>query len=357
MHCCHGPVHSPFHCFVPPHVLDRLAQSGDPQMRARVIDTIARSSAARSTREVLRTMPIMAAIPSPGRRKHRLIYDMQRREFGLPGTLVRSEGEEEDGADESVNNAYRFSGITFDCYEEFFGRNSLDGNGMTLISSVHFGDGISNAFWNGEQMLYGDGDGHIFLDFTRSLEVVAHELTHGVIMYTANLEYQDESGALNESFADVMSAVIEQRHRGQSVTEAGWLMGDELIGPDIQAEAFRTFKEGPAYENDPVLGTDPQTKHYDDIYRGPRDNGGVHINSGIANHAFYTTAMELGGNSWDKAGPIWYRTLLALHPQANFAECAAMCHIVAGQLYGSGSLEQQAVAKGWAKVGLAVETV
>ncbi len=341
------------HCFVPPHVLDSLAESDDPAVRGVSIEGIATGAAARARRITFAAMPIMAAIPSPAGEKYRLVYDMEQRTSPLPGQLVREEGDA-SGTDDAVNEAYDYAGHTYDFYSALFGRNSLDGNGMILKSIVHYGENVPNAFWDGEQMLYGDGDGSIFLRFTRSIEVVAHELTHGVIQYESNLVYQDEPGALNEHFADVMSVLVEQRHKNQSVGEADWWLGGEILAPAVQARGIRTLTEEKAYENNPYLGTDPQPKHMRDKYTGPQDNGGVHINSGIPNHAFYLVAMELGGNAWEKAGVIWYKTLRALNRFSEFQEVASMTYQIAGTEYGSGSKEQQATKAAWERVGISV---
>ncbi|MER2536061.1 MAG: M4 family metallopeptidase [Rhizobiaceae bacterium] len=344
-----------FSCFVSPDVVDELLKSADPAIRDAALETTKLSAEARTMRFMTQMMPQLSAIPSPSNSKYRLVYDM--REVGnmlaLPGTLVREEGGSES-TDAAVNEAYEFAGVTYDCYKEVFGRNSLDDNGMQLISSVHFGRRFQNGFWNGFQMAYGDGDGQIFLRFTKSLDVVAHELTHGVITHSSNLVYQDEPGALNESFADVMSAIVVQWDRKQSVDEADWLMGNELMGPALggTARAFRVFDEGKAYENHPVLGTDRQPKHIRDKYTGTQDNGGVHINSGIPNHAFYRVAKKLGGNSWEAAGQIWYETLLSLRSTSDFRHCAETCLQVARKNYGTGSAEEQAVIEGWQAVGL-----
>ena len=350
MHSCHNPLH----CFVPPDVLDNLVTADDPEIREHAIETIRAASAVRAVRTTLARMPMMASIPSPVATKNRLVYDMKNnRFFPLPGHFVRGEGDDPVN-DDAVNEAYDFSGITYDFYKEIFDRNSLDNKGMSLISSVHYGKNINNAFFNGEQMLYGDGDGKIFIRFTRALDVVAHELTHGVIMHESNLEYLNESGALNEHFADAMSALVKQWHLQQPVEEADWLMGDAIVAPSLGVKSLRTFKAEKAYENHPVLGTDRQPKHIKDKYTGFEDNGGVHINSGIPNHAFYLVAIELGGKSWDKTGSIWYKTLRNLNKSSNFQEAAAMSYQVAGADFGSGSLEQQAVKKAWDAVGITV---
>lgn len=347
--CCRNPLY----CYLPPDVLDHMSNSSDPAVRRAAIDAISQSEAFRATRDILGTMPIMAAIPSPAGEKHRLVYNMHnsRNRFRLPGRLVRSEGEDPIQNDEAVNEAYDFSGYTYDFYQEIMERNSIDGRGMSLISSVHFGRSYNNAFWNGEQMVYGDGDGQIFARFTKSLDVVGHELTHGVVQHTSNLEYEDESGALNEHFADVMGALIKQWHNGQTVDQADWYMGGEIMAPNLGVKGLRTFKAEKAFENHPILGTDRQPKHMDNKYTGDDDNGGVHINSGIPNHAFYLVVTELGGSSWERAGKIWYRTLLRLNRFSDFQEAAKVSYEVAVEV---GQRESEAVKSAWNKVGIEI---
>lgn len=355
MHNCHHRnCHNPLHCFVPPHVLDRLINSSDPEIRQNALEAIRVGSAARAIRATMARMPMMAAIPSPTATKNRLVYTaLNNRFLPLPGIFVRGEGSP-PAKDEAVNEAYDNSGLTYDFYKEIFNRNSLDNKGMTLISTIHYGKKFNNAFFNGEQMVYGDGDGKIFIRFTKALDVIAHELTHGVIMHESNLEYHDESGALNEHFADAMSALVKQWHLKQTVEQADWILGDGIVAPNSGLKCLRSFKAEKAYENNPLLGTDPQPKHIKDKFTGPEDNGGVHINSGIPNHAFYRVAMELGGKSWEKTGRIWYQTLRNLNKTSNFQEAASMTHQVAGALFGSGSLEQQKVKKAWGEVGISV---
>ena len=347
MSCCRNPIH----CILPPYVLDHMAESDNPKVRKLAIEAIARSATLRATRTALAQFPTMTAVPSPAARKDRLIYDMKNQgSTFLPGKLVRSEGGAKS-KDPAVNEAYDYSGATYDFYKKIFDRNSLDDRGMTLISSVHLGRNYNNAFWNGEQMAYGDGDGVIFVRFTRSLDVVGHELTHGVVSHTSNLEYRNESGALNEHFADVFGSLVKQWKRKQTAAKADWLIGPDIMGPGTTAKSLRTFKEGRAYENDPNLGTDPQPKHLKDKYMGSADSGGVHINSGIPNHAFFLVATALGGSAWVKAGKIWYRTLLALNRTSNFAQMVEMTTQSAATLYGPGSTEEKAVTKAWKAVG------
>lgn len=263
------------HCLIPPYILDALSKSKDPRVRKLAVDAIEASATARAVRTTLSMMPQMAAIPSPAAKKHRLIYDLQGRNFSaLPGKLVRSEGQGRT-KDPAVNEAYDHSGATYDFYRDVFNRNSLDDKGMSLISSVHLLRKLNNAFWNGEQMVYGDGDGREFIRFTKSLDVVGHELSHGVVTHTCNLAYQGEPGALNEHFADAFGVMVKQWKKNQTAAQADWLIGAGIMGPKTKAKSLRTFKAGKAYEDDPVLGTDPQPKHVKDKYTGATDNGGV----------------------------------------------------------------------------------
>jgi Zn-dependent metalloprotease len=360
MHICHNSsCHNPLHCFLPPYIIDRLTESDDPEIRRLGIEAVASDAAARAVRETLVAMPMMAAIPSPAGTKNRLVYDMKSRQSPLPGKLVRSEGEPAV-QDQAVNEAYEYAGAVYDFYKEIFQRNSLNDRGMTLISSVHVGRRYNNAFWNGRQMAYGDGDGQRFIRFTKALDVVAHELTHGVVSFTSNLDYGLQPGALNEHFADAIGEMIQQWYLKRDVTQSEWKIGEGIMGSGTTAKSLRTFKAEKAFENDRLLGTDPQPKHMSDFVVLPNDgnptndNGGVHYNSGIPNHAFYRVAIEIGGNSWDKTGKIWYQTLKNLNSQSQFQEAANMTHTVAGSMFGAGSLEQQAVKKGWTAVGITV---
>jgi Zn-dependent metalloprotease len=196
--CNHPACHNPLHCFLPPHVIDRLVESGDAEIRRLGTDALASAAAARAVRSTFAGMPMMAAIPSPAGTKHRLVYDMKNLQSPLPGKLVYSEGDLKT-TDDAVKEAYEYAGAVYDFYKEIFKRNSLDDRGMTLKFSVHVGRKYNNAFFNGSQMAYGDGDGKIFIRFTKAIDVVAHELTHGVVAFTSNLDYQDEPGALDLS--------------------------------------------------------------------------------------------------------------------------------------------------------------
>ncbi|MGZ5494739.1 MAG: M4 family metallopeptidase, partial [Thermoanaerobaculia bacterium] len=243
----------------------------------------------------------------------------------------------------------------YDFFSRVLDRNSIDGRGMRLDSSVHFGAKYSNAQWNGRQMIYGDGDGRIFGRFTRSLEVIGHELTHGVTQYSANLDYEGESGALNEHFSDVFGVLVKQYTLKQAASRADWLVGTGLFLKGVKAAAVRSMKApGSAYD-DPILGKDPQPATMKDFVKTREDNGGVHLNCGIPNHAFYRTATILGGRAWEVAGRIWYRTLTReLRHDASFRDCANATARVAREMYGEASAAYHAVVEGWVAVGVSL---
>jgi Zn-dependent metalloprotease len=234
-----------------------------------------------------------------------------------------------------------------------FERNSIDDQGLRLDSTVHYSQNYDNAFWNGQQMVYGDGDGEIFNRFTISIDVIGHELTHGVTQFEAGLIYQGQQGALNESMSDVFGALVKQWVNKQTADQADWLIGQGLFTSKINGVALRSMKApGTAYD-DPLLGKDPQPGHMKDIYKGNKDNGGVHINSGIPNRAFYLAATAIGGYAWEKAGKIWYITLRdRLRAWSDFSRAAKHTIDVAAELYGKNSTEQQAVREAWKQVGV-----
>lgn len=227
---------------------------------------------------------------------------------------------------------------------------------MSLILTVHYGKGFDNAFWNGQQMVFGDGGGQSsWKNPTQFLDIMAHELTHGVVDKTADLEYRRQSGALNESFADIMGSCVKQRSLGQSADAADWLIGDGIyINPRPHGTWLRSMKE--PWKRTTVLPGPQSYKlpgHMDDYVDTDLDDGGVHINSGIPNRAFYVAATEIGGNAWEKAGMIWYRALVqGLHKTSQFEEAAKSTIEVAAELFKEGSKEQEAVRKGWETVGV-----
>lgn len=344
-----------FCTIVPPHVLDRLAQHEDSGLAAPARRTLERDALERTRRRLTTVIGAPTAAPPEhtAGKPYRTVYDAGHQE-SLPGRKVRGEGDE-PGQDASVNRAYAGLGATFELYRTAYGRDSIDGKGLPLDATVHFGQDYDNAFWNGDQMVFGDGDGEIFLDFTIPVDVIGHELTHGVTQYTANLAYFGQSGALNESLSDVFGSLIKQYTLGQTAADADWLIGAGLLAPRVTGKALRSMKEpGTAYDDD-VLGKDPQPSTMDGYVNTGRDNGGVHINSGIPNRAFYLVATALGGNAWERSGQIWYDVLTGggLEAEATFADFARLTVAAARTRYTEDGEEQDAVLKAWEQVGVA----
>lgn len=345
-------AHAGHSSIVPPYIFETIAERGTPAQRQAAQQTLMLDHQIRALR-MMRT----PALPSEAQRssplcKNRLICDAHN-STNLPGTPVRSEGEGPTG-DVAMNEAYEGLGATFDLFYDIYGRNSIDNNCMDLVGTVHFGSGYSNAFWNGVHMVFGDGDGIFFNRFTIAIDVIGHELAHGVIERTAGLLYCNQFGALNESISDVFGSLVKQRSLGQSAAQADWLIGAGLWAPGINGVALRSMSApGTAYD-DPYVGRDPQPDHMSRYVITCRDNGGVHINSGIPNRAFYLAAVALGGNAWDVAGNIWYHALLdpRLSAMAQFQDFANLTADVAENLYDAAV--KAVIADAWRAVGIEV---
>lgn len=352
---CKTRTHSIF-CILPPHVLRNIAKNGNAEEREAVLNTLALDQTMRTSRLTFSLaggmkLPHPAAAVSVPQEK-RSIYDARGQQV-LPGHLMRSEGQAASG-DVAVNQAYDGLGATFSFYLSAYHRNSIDNAGLPLIASVHYGKNYDNAFWNGQQMVFGDGDNIIFTGFTGSTDVIGHELTHGVTGSEANLTYQNQPGALNESLSDCFGSMVKQFKLKQTSDKADWLIGAGILAKGIHGVALRSMKApGTAYD-DPKLGKDTQPANMANYVHTGEDNGGVHTNSGIPNHAFYLAATALGGHSWEQAGQIWYDTLTDnnLKANASFAAFANLTVTHAGARYGVNSTQQKAIREAWTQVGV-----
>jgi Zn-dependent metalloprotease len=335
---------------IPQHMFDEIAKNGDTAQKELALKHMMVSEKIRGRREAFGEFYVAASAGV----KCLNTYDAKNGQ-DLPGEPVNDPGNSNDPA---VKEAYEGAEATYDMYNDIFGRNSIDDKGMCIISSVHYEENFDNAFWDGRQMVYGDGDGKLFNRFTISIDVIGHELTHGVTENEAGLVYSRQPGALNESMSDVFGSLVKQKKLNQTADKADWLIGEGLLTSKVKGKALRSMKEpGTAY-NDPVLGKDPQPANMKDFKLLPlsNDSGGVHINSGIPNRAFCVTAMEIGGYAWEKAGKIWYIALRdLLRPRSNFQDAANKTYQVAGAEFGAGSKEQTAVKKGWSTVGINVK--
>jgi len=335
---------------VPPFIFRNIAARGDANDRAVATATLTAMTAPRAERQA--AVLVAGELVLPPRRKRRTVFDA-RMMRDLPGRNVRSEGGRAS-RDAVVNEAYDGAGRTYDYFRQVHGRSSVDDRGMRLDSTVHFGEAFSNAHWNGRQMIYGDGDGKYFRRFTTALDVIAHELTHGVTQFAAGFAASGQGGALAEHFSDVFGLMVKQYNAGNSDE---WLLGRGLFTERVNGEAIRSFAAPGTAFDDPILGKDPQPAHMRDYVRTSADDRGVHINSGIPNHAFYRVAQMLGGKAWETAGRIWYRALVdELGPRSRFQHCADATWRAAGTLFGNGSAPQDAVLAGWKAVGIDVVT-
>ncbi|ADU46568.1 protealysin inhibitor emfourin [Intrasporangium calvum] len=376
------PLASEARCsIVPPYILEALARSSEPAVADAARTSLAHDEAIRRARRSGRrlapprdvnepgppapsgpqaptdpTQPTEPTEPSPplGTGPRRTIGDAQGKRT-LPGETVRPEGDPATG-DPAVDEAYDGLGATWGLWSAAYGRDSLDDKGMPLIATVHYGQRYDNAFWDGRQMVFGDGDGIVFDRFTKSLDVIGHELAHGVTEHTAGLLYQGQPGALNESVSDVFGVLVKQRALGQTASEADWLVGAELLLPSVQGRALRDMrKPGTAYD-DPELGKDPQPAHMDGYVVTDSDFGGVHINSGIPNRAFVLAALAMGGHAWEEAGAIWHAALTGdgIRADCDFARFAELTVAAAAERHGYGSVQHSAVRDAWLEVGVPV---
>jgi Zn-dependent metalloprotease len=263
----------------------------------------------------------------------------------LPGTPVPNP---EKSSDPTAKRCFNETTGVAKFYKACFGRNSVDDLGMTLASSIHYGSKYNNAFWNGSQMTYGDGDGQIFVDFTRSNDVIGHELTHGVTQYTAGLVYSGEAGGLNESISDCFGSMFRQWESGQPAAKADWLIGAGILGPAAKKKGFTCLRDLSTPAAAHCLSKQPS--NYSDYVPG----SDPHISSGIPNHAFYLVATGIGGKSWEKAGKIWYAALT--DPKATstmkFKAFSNLTKSAAKALFPKDPSVYAAVAAGWKAVGV-----
>lgn len=343
---------------IPDSVLRRLAD--DPQLPAdvrahleatiridahvravRLENTLLTTAAARTTRSAGLAPASLGAAPAV------TVYDCKH-SLTLPGAAVAKPG---TSTDATAKRTFTETTAVAKFYQTMFGRNSIDNAGMTLMSSIHYGVKYNNAFWNGSQMTYGDGDGSVFLDFTRANDVVAHELTHGVTQHTLGLVYSNEAGGLNESLSDVFGSMFRQWEVGQDVTAADWLIGHDILGPAAKAKGFTCLRD--LANPGAVHCLSPQPTHFSQ-YHGGMD---PHLSSGIPNAAFYKIANTVGGKSWDKVGQLWYSVLTGKvgsvpRPNMLMSEFANATRTAAKKLYPADAPLLAAVNAGWKSVGL-----
>ncbi|MEH7457581.1 M4 family metallopeptidase [Bacillus sp. JJ1127] len=274
-------------------------------------------------------------------------YDAKNRST-LPGTLwADTDNIFNAKYDAAAVDAHYYAGVTYDYYKNTFNRNSINDAGAPLKSTVHYGSNYNNAFWNGSQMVYGDGDGVTFTSLSGGVDVIGHELTHAVTENSSNLIYQNESGALNEAVSDIFGTLVEYYDN----RNPDWEIGEDIYTPGKAGDALRSM-------SDPTKYGDPD--HYSKRYTGSSDNGGVHTNSGIINKAAYLLAnggthsgVTVNGVGNDKLGAIYYRANTQYFTQSTtFSQARAGLVQAAADLYGANSAEVTAVKQSYDAVGV-----
>jgi Zn-dependent metalloprotease len=359
------PHFDPIRCLIPPYIAKKMQMQDGGKTEEDKLEERLRTHRLKSDREFFAALSpqqqhllsVKADPPEEGKRRRIKrkpepkikIYTCDHK-YTLPGTpIVRPKGGRFQ--DRDAENAYKGMYHCWKFFYELFKRDSLDNHGLVLKNSIHYGKRYGNAMWDGKQMIYGDGDGVTFKTFTADLDIIGHEIMHGLIQFTANFAYEFQPGALNEAFADIFGALIKQRVLNENVKEADWLIGSStMLG---RKYALRSLKApGTAYIGHPVWGDDPQPATMDGYmklkFSDEDDWGGVHWNSGIPNYAFYVAAYDMGGYAWKKAGRIWYAALMEdLRYDSTFEEAKKFTILHARKIFGKGSLEEKAVIHGW----------
>lgn len=347
---------NPVQCIVPPYMQEKLDKKMSPKKLEAEIDNSLRSHRLRSDRKFMSALPVqhrrLMAVSKAVAKKPKPIIEVHSCEHGysLPGKLLMATGGKAS-KDQDALNVYKGAMHTWELYYNVFNRNSIDNMGMAIIQSVHYGKIYKNAMWNGRQMIYGDGDKKVFDSFTLDIDIIGHELAHGLTQYAANLNYENESGALNESMSDVFGILVKQYALKLDVKKSNWLIGENIMrGKNY---ALRSMSApGSAYKNHPSWGDDPQPATMDHFSKTPNteegDWGDVHTNSGIPNFAFYVAAYNTGGFAWEKVGKVWYAALTStLKKDSNFHDAREATIFHASKLFGKGSLVEKAVRDGW----------
>ena len=306
-------------CFIiPKYVKDALVKQG--LMNKEVVDKALKMDASiRRSRK-----KIIANLMSPGmdgaakktkKIANRTVYNCQNTESLGRKHELRSEKDKKDVKDSDANLSFLYAGVIRDYYTKNLNRNSLDNKGLDLDLFIHYSKGYNNAFWDGKEMVFGDGDGHIFKHLACGIDVIGHELTHGVVQYTAALNNSEFPGTLNEHIADVFGTVIKQDYHKQNAKTGDWLIGNDVILPSFPGVALRSMKApGTAFKGDPQPANMKNYKPW---------NNDPHLNNGIPNRAFYLVAAgvnKIKGLDTRLAGLLWYTALLSLKSNANFKD-------------------------------------
>jgi Zn-dependent metalloprotease len=328
-------------------LLQRLAANPSLPSRDSLLETVRWDDSWRCIRRAYQSLPSLSGVQL-AKDPAILVFDCRGSE-SLPGDPISNPA---TSSDSSVKSAAVKTQELARFYNECCGRNSIDNRGGSILSSVHFSRAYSNAYWNGSEMVYGGGDGLMLLDFTQSDDFVGHELTHGVTQYTAGLGDVDEPGALNESVSDVFGSIFRQWVRFQTVDEADWQIGPDIMGPTARSQGWICLRD----LSNPAACHSMTKQPIDYTHYIP--GGDTHDNCGIPNRAFFLFATALGGRSWNLAGPIWYRALLdpQMNSRTNFQTFAKITLNAAATMTGGSSMAMTALASAWRTVEVLVES-
>lgn len=345
--------------FVPDHITKKIPQRTKEHQ---VLDTYFRQRRNFFLENPHKKEEILASI----RKKLSIVHKETRRLFDCHNTYDFAENpllteEQVHSNQPSPNEALQIANISYDFYHNKFHQESFDNKSSPIDMYINFGEGYNNAFYDGLRFVFGTGDGVYFKTFLLQ-DIFMHELTHGVTDYKSGLRYQNQSGALSEHLSDVFAMCLKQRINREKSTAASWVVGEGLFTPKINGLGIRTFKDESAY-NDNILGRDDQPKHMRDYQNLPNtedgDYGGVHVNCGILNHAFYNLCIyaetevsdEWSNRSWKAPLEIWYDSYNFLTPNTNFEEFAKITLQVARD--NQPQLQTQ-VLKAWQEVGITI---
>jgi Zn-dependent metalloprotease len=340
----------PCTCFIiPPDVLKKLASDRNLSDRARAAarNTATVSTEMRKLREQALAVTVAAsAAARPTRALAKApeitVYDCKHHQT-LPGALVAKPGTSKDA---TAKRTFKETTAVAEFYRAVFKRNSVDDAGMTLLSSVHYGVDYDNAMWNGTQMVYGDGDNALFVDFTLGNDVIGHELTHGVTQHSLQLGYSGDAGGLNESLSDCFGSMFRQWQAKQDSASADWLIGSDILGPDAKKKGYTCLRNMADPADKQCIA--PQPVKYSQITKGMDP----HYSSGPPNLAFCLACKGVGGKSWETVGQVWYRAMTGFgpSPKMTMKAFAARTRELAGSMF-----DKQvagAVDKAWKGVGL-----
>ncbi|MFN2578085.1 MAG: M4 family metallopeptidase [Pyrinomonadaceae bacterium] len=336
---------------VPRDILEKLAADPDlsPPLRSAAAVTAKISSQIRKVRNQAAALTslttAMGAVPAELAPAPLVtVYDCKHGQ-SLPGSPLSSPG---GSSNPTAARTFKETTSVAEFYKKIFNRNSIDNAGMTLMSSIHYGSNYNNAMWNGSQMIYGDGDNQIFIDFTRGNDVIGHELTHGLTQHTLELVYSGDAGGLNESISDCFGSMFRQWQANQDAHQADWLIGHGIMGPIAAARGFTCLRD----MGDPAAAhcLAAQPTKYSQITPGMDP----HYSSGPPNLAFCLACKKVGGPSWKKVGQVWYRVMTTLGPSPNLKmkAFAKETRKLAGIMFPAVPTVAAGVDYGWKQVGL-----